>query len=77
MAFKTITENGVTRVGANVELSNGQTLYVELPITHDPEDNSAHEEHIRNYVNSQNTSYDDEGNEITSDVTIVSITETD
>lgn len=77
MPFKTITEEGVSRVKANVTLSNEDTFYVELPIFHDLTDDAAHEEAIRLYINAEMTEYDDEGNEITSGVTIVSITETE
>jgi hypothetical protein len=77
MPFKTITEDGGSRVKANVTLSNEDTLYVEIPIFHDLTDDAAHEEAIRLYVNAEMTEYDDEGNALPLEVTIVSITETE
>lgn len=77
MPFKTITEDGVSRVKANVTLSNEDTFYVEIPIFHDLTDDAAHEEAIRLYINEQMTEYDDEGNALPLEVTIVSITETE
>jgi protein involved in temperature-dependent protein secretion len=77
MPFKTITEDGVSRVKANVVLSNGDTLYVEVPIFHDLTDDAAHEEAIRFCINTEMTQYDDEGNALPLEVTIVSITETE
>lgn len=77
MPFKTITEDGVSRVKANVTLSNEDTFYLELPIFHDLTDDAAHEEAIRLHINADMTEYDDEGNALPLEVTIVSITETD
>jgi len=74
MALSLITEEGITRVKALVVLSNGSEEYVEIPVfNHDPQDNTKNEQLVRDTFN--RPQYDNEGNEITSDVTIVEIRE--
>lgn len=80
MALKTITEDDISRVKANVLLSDGTAFYLEIPITHDSNDNEAHEAAITEYVEFINNEWDEDENPIplsSHGITITSITETD
>ena len=77
MAFQVITEDGNSRVKANVLMSDNSEHCIEVRITHDLTDDTAHEAVVREVVNVMNTKYDDEGNALPLEVTIVSITETE
>jgi hypothetical protein len=80
MTLKTITEDGVSRVRANVLLSDGTQFYLELPIAHDLNDNAAHEAVITEHVEFINNEWDEDENPIplsSHGVTITSITETE
>lgn len=78
MTLKAITEDGVSRVKANVLLSDGTEFYLEIPIAHDLNDNAAHETVITEYVEFMDNEWGEDENPIplsSHGITITSITE--
>ena len=70
MAFKKVIEDGITRVCANAVLSDGEELYIEHVIEHDPNDEDANRQALETYINNIIQLKE-------STATIVSITETE
>lgn len=73
MSYSLITENDVTRIAAHIAFSNGDRLYVEVPI--EAADAEAdYEQILIDRTLFQLKSWDDEGNEIPLGFTVNSVT---
>jgi len=73
MSYSLIEEDGVTRIAANVALSNGETLYSEIPVQSDDAE-ADYEQILIDRTLLPFKEYDDQGNEIALGFTVTSVT---
>lgn len=73
MTFTTITEDGTTRIIANVTYTNETVGYVEIPFYQTLEDDAAAEAFIRNYLDGASVEYAEDGTELPFESSIVSV----
>lgn len=73
MTYTTITEDGTTRIIANVTYTDGIVEYVEIPFYQTLEDDAAAEAFIRNYLNAGAVEYAEDGTELPFESNIVSV----
>jgi hypothetical protein len=74
MSYSLIQEDGVTRIVANLALSNGESIYAEVPLQ--PSDAEAdYEQILIDRTLAQLKQYDAEGNEIALGFTVTSVTQ--
>jgi len=76
MSYTLIEEDGVKRIAANLALSNGDSMYVEVPVQSDDAE-ADYEQILIDRTLAQLKQYDAEGNEMPSGFTVTSVTQPD
>jgi len=76
MSYSLIEEDGVTRIAGNLALSNGETIYAEVPVQ-SGDAVADYEQILIDRTLLPLKEYDDQGNEIDLGFTVTSVTQPD